>query len=177
VARNSPDRDRLAAVAALIPPGSRVADIGTGHGRLPLYLCACGRSSHCIATEKSARLLADARRRSADHPGAPGVELRSGDGLAPLGPEDRLEVLVLAGMGARKIIRILDDERLARLAIRRLVVQPQSEPQRLRSWLLGNGFGIVAERSALDRGRRYTIIAAEPERRDGGDPGSVCYNL
>ena len=71
---------------------------------------------------------------------------------------------MLAGMGARKIIRILDDERLERLAIRRLVVQPQSEPQRLRNWLLGNGFGIVAERSALDRGRHYTVIAAEPER-------------
>jgi tRNA (adenine22-N1)-methyltransferase len=164
VPRNSPDRDRLAAIAALIPPGSRVADVGTGHGRLPLSLCACGRSVHCIATEKSPRLLADARRRSADHPGAPGVELRAGDGLAPLRPEDRVEVLVLAGMGARKIIRILDDERLGRLSIRRLVVQPQSEPQRLRNWLLRSGFGIVAEHCALDRGRRYTVIAAEPER-------------
>lgn len=155
----SPNRGRLAAVAALVPPGSRVADVGTGHGLLALRLRASGRAAHCVATERNTRLLTEARRRAVDR--LPGVELRAGDGLAALDPADRIDVVVLAGMGSRKMIRILADERLLRLAIRRLVLQPQCEAQRLRRWLADQGFGIVAESRSLERGRSYLVIAAE----------------
>ncbi len=142
--------------------GSRVADVGTGHGKLPLRLLASGRAAHCVATERNPRLLTEARRRAVDR--LPGVELRAGDGLAALHSADRIDVVVLAGMGSRKMIRILDDERLLRLAVRRLVLQPQCEAPLLRRWLAGQGFCIVAERYPVERGRSYVVMAADRPR-------------
>ena len=161
--RNPPGRTRLNAIAEMIPPGSRVADIGTGHGKLPLWLCAHGVASICVATERSPELLAEARRRCRGHRAAAAVDLRSGDGLAALRVEDRIEVVILAGMGARKMIRILEGERLGQLAVRRLVLQPQSESDRLRRWLATNGFGIYRETVAVERGRVYDVFAARAE--------------
>ena len=142
--------------------GSRVADIGTGDGRLALFLALSGRAHSCIATERTPALLADARRRAARHPGGARVELRAGDGLEPLEPRDDLDVLVLAGMGARKMMRILDDPRFAALALKRLVLQPQSEAERLCGWLSGLGIDIVDRAEVTDRGRSYVLFAAEP---------------
>jgi tRNA (adenine22-N1)-methyltransferase len=155
---------RLRAVAEMVPGGSRVADIGTDHGVLPRRLVESDRASHCVATELCARRLAP----DALEPGSSAVEVRVGDGLGPLGPEDRLDVLVLAGLGARTMLRILDDPRLERLAVRRLVLQPQSETARLRRWLIDRGFRIVDERLILDRGHYYVVLAAEPD--PGGEP-------
>jgi len=161
--RNPPGRSRLSAIAELVPPGTRVADIGTGHGKLALWLCAHGIASSCVATERTPELLAEARRRSHGHRGAAGVDFRSGDGLAALRAEDRIEVVILAGMGARKMIRILEDGSLGQLSVRRLVLQPQSESDRLRRWLAAHGFGIYRETVAVERGRAYDVIAAAVE--------------
>ena len=48
---------RLAAIADAIEPGSRVADVGTDHGKLPLWLAASGRAAYCLATERNAILV------------------------------------------------------------------------------------------------------------------------
>ena len=156
---------RLEAVAALVPRGARVADVGSGHGLLAAGLLERGTAAACIATERDERLLRELREaRPAPLP--PGLELRWGDGLAPLEPGDRIDVVVLAGMGARTIRGLLSDPRLALLGVRRLVLQPQTEHAALRRTLAMRGLGIVDERMARERGRYYVAIAAEP----GVDP-------
>ena len=149
--------ERLRAVASLVPPGSRVADIGTGHGRLPHWLLAGSRITHCIATERTRE--SGSRLTTLALP--PGLDVRFGDGLRVLRPEDRVDVLILSGLGARSIIGILDGDRGPASSIGRLVLQPQAEAGRLRRWLVGNGRTIVAERMARERGRFYLAIAAE----------------
>src|SRR6476661_1445037 len=95
--------DRLLAIAALIPAGARVADVGSGHGLLPRHLLATGRAAWCVATERDARRL----RSVLGDPEEPRLSLRHGDGLDPLLPEERLDVVVLAGLGGPSIARIL----------------------------------------------------------------------
>jgi len=158
-------------VAALVPRGVRVADVGTGDARLPLRLRAGGRAAWCVASERSPQRTAAARRRLPAG-GESGVELRTGDGLAPFGAEDRIDVLILAGMGARKMIRILEAGSPARLGLRRLVLQPQCEADRLRRWLAGHGYRIVAERLVVERRRPYVVLAAEAAR-PGMLPGAA----
>jgi tRNA (adenine22-N1)-methyltransferase len=158
---------RLEAVAALVSPGSRVADIGTDHGLLPRLLLATGRASHCIATEQRGHGMQRARWLAGQEHLALRLELREGFGLRVLLAADRLDVVVLSGLGARTILRILEDGRDTVPRIGRLVIQPQSEQALVRRWLFEHGHAIVDERIALDRGRFYVAMAAEP----GAEPG------
>jgi tRNA (adenine22-N1)-methyltransferase len=134
---------------------------------VPRLLLSTGRADHCIATElrgiEPGRGLANPERFG------PRLELRQGSGLDALDAEDRVDVVILSGLGARTIVRILEAGPVAELGIGRLVVQPQSEPARVRRWLLGHGYGIVAEKIALERSRFYVAMAAEPGA-DGSRP-------
>ncbi len=151
---------RLAAVAALVPAGTRVADIGTDHGRLARHLLESGRSPHCIATDRDQRALAALRPLVARLFPAGNLEVRYGDGLAVLRDDDRIETVVLAGLGGRTIVRLLEPAR--RLCLEHVVLQPQREAARVRRWLVRNGYEITAEKLAFERHRFYEVIAGRP---------------
>jgi tRNA (adenine22-N1)-methyltransferase len=158
--------DRLRALVEMIPPGSRVADIGTDHALLPRILLDERRAAHCIATEITQAALERLKTRIGDHPLPANLELRAGDGLAPLGRSDRLDVLVLAGMGARTQVAILSSPRRSKLDNCRLVLQPQGEPAVVRRWLAANRYRIIAERLQEVRGFYHLTLAATPNHRE-----------
>lgn len=149
-------------MAALVPPGSRVADVGCDHGWLAAELAR--RGSFVVATDRKPRRVPE------------GVPFRLGDGLSPLSSRDRIEVVVLAGLGARSIARILG---ASPLAVPRLVLQPQTEAPLLRRWLVEHGRRIVDEDLVRDGGRTYVVVAAEEGDAsddldfEGLEPGDV----
>jgi tRNA (adenine22-N1)-methyltransferase len=156
--------DRLRALVEMVPPGSVVADIGTDHGLLPHRLLASGRAVRCIASEPAVCRLAKVRGFPPGDPRCATLSLRVGDGLTVLTPEDGVDVVVIAGLGGRAIAGILDHPVRRGLALRRLVLQPQSDPVLVRTWLSANGFRHAEERLVHDRRRFYLLIAAEPGR-------------
>jgi tRNA (adenine22-N1)-methyltransferase len=161
----APLSPRLAALCEAIDFGSRVADIGSDHGLLPLRLASSHRASYCLVTEKTARLLGQVARPPADAAWANRLAFRSGDGLAAIRSADRIDTVVMAGLGARTIVRLLGAPRALRPGVRRLVLQPRSEPRLVRSWLASHGFRPVVERLTEERGRWHLTLAAE--RGDG----------
>ncbi len=158
----TPGGDRIRALVEMVPAGSRVADIGSDHGLLPRILLAEGRASFCIATEITPAALDRLVNRIGDHPLPANFELRAGNGLAPLRPSDRLDVLVLAGMGARTQVDILSAPLRIDLGNCRLILQPQGEPAVLRRWLVGNRYRIVEERLLQVSGVFHLALAAVP---------------
>jgi tRNA (adenine22-N1)-methyltransferase len=151
---------RLAAVASLVPRGARVADIGTDAGLLPVLLLDTRRVSFCIASDRSTAGLVETGRRGARHVATGRLHVRQAVGLDAIHPEDEVNAVTIAGLGARTIRRILVLERLERLGVQHLVLQPQTEVRRVREWLYANAFGIVAERMVRDHGRDYIVIGA-----------------
>ncbi|MCP3980116.1 MAG: hypothetical protein GY716_12490 [bacterium] len=149
---------RLAAAAELVPPGSRLADIGTDHGRLPLSLLRGGRIAFCAATERLDSGLDALRGAAAEHLATGELVLRHGDGLRALSTADRVDVVSITGLGGHTILRILDPPP----AVRRLVLQPQSDTALVRRRLNERGWAVVDERLVLDRHLYYTVLAAEP---------------
>jgi tRNA (adenine22-N1)-methyltransferase len=153
---------RLAAIVDRVPPGSRVADVGSDHGRLAESLLRSGRAVACIATEKRAHRLDVLRARLATGRPLAGLELRVGDGLAPLVPADRIDVIVLAGMGGDTIRRILDRAIVDRLSPSRLIVQPQTRHADVRAFLRRAGFRLIDECAVREDDRHYVVIVARP---------------
>ena len=153
-------RPRLLAVTEEIPAGSRVADIGSDHGRLPRLLIRSGRASWCLATEHGNGPAGRLRTGVTACPEADRIEIRQGNGLDPLRPEDRIDGLVLSGMGGATMLSILDAARLQILGVKWLVLQPQSGWAGLRAGLAQRGWSVSSERLVRDRGRFYTVMRA-----------------
>ena len=149
---------RLDAVAALVPAAARLADVGSDHGRLPAWLLRQHVVERCIATERT-REGAAPLLRLAERVADSRLEIRWGDGLAPLCREDDLDTVSLSGMGGMLMLRLI--EPAAELGIRRLVLQPQRDLARVRTTLRQRGWGLVDERFAVDRGHAYEALRAE----------------
>ena len=152
---------RLAAAAEAIVPGSRVADVGSDHGKLALWLAASGRAAYCLATEETEALLRRVARAPVGAPWAHRLGFRSGDGLAAVHPEDRIDTIVLAGLGGRTLVRLLGGSGALRLLPLRLVLQPRSEVASMRRWLSDNGWRLISERLTALRRRFHVTLAAE----------------
>lgn len=147
----------------MIPRGAVIADVGTDHALLPAWLVARGLAPRAIASDRAPGPLR-AARRSLDALGVGArVELRCGEGLAVLA-EGEAEVIVIAGMGGRKIAAIVDARRSLAAAHRRLVVQPLAHADEVRRWLCGAGWALVDEALCEERGEVRVVIAAEPAR-------------
>ncbi len=152
---------RLQAVARYVTPGARVADIGTDHGYLPVYLVVSDLSPRVIATDRGKGPLAAAGQLVSLLSLDTQVDLRLGDGLAVLQPGE-VEVICIAGMGGMAIRDILAEGMAVARTARRLVLQPQRNVPAVRHFLAENGWRIVAEDLAEDDGFYYEVIVAEP---------------
>lgn len=159
---------RLQAVAGLVPPGRVVADIGTDHARLPVYLVKSGRCPKVIATELNRGPWEQARLRVAFHGLADRIEVRLGEGLAPLFPGEA-RVVVVAGMGGTTIKGVLASSPGVLNALERLVLQPMNGAPELRRWLVQNGWRLAEEVLVIERGRYYVVIAAERGEETAGE--------
>ena len=153
--------NRLQAVARQIPAGLRVADVGTDHGYLPVYLVVNDIAPKVIASDRGKRPLDSARQLISLLSLENQIDVRLGDGLSVLQP-DEAEVLCLAGMGGVAIKEIISAGLPLAQAAKRLVLQPQRNVPAVRRFLVANGFKIVAEDLAEDDGFYYEIIAVEP---------------
>lgn len=153
--------NRLQAVARQIPAGLRVADVGTDHGYLPVYLVVNDIAPKVIASDRGKRPLDSARQLISLLSLENQIDVRLGDGLSVLQP-DEAEVICLAGMGGVAIKEIISAGLSLAQAAKRLVLQPQRNVPAVRRFLVANGFKIVAEDLAEDDGFYYEIIAVEP---------------
>ena len=153
--------NRLQAVARQIPAGLRVADVGTDHGYLPVYLVVNDIAPKVIASDRGKRPLDSARQLISLLSLENQIDVRLGDGLSVLQP-DEAEVICLAGMGGVAIKEIISAGLPLAQAAKRLVLQPQRNVPAVRRFLVSNGFKIVAEDLAEDDGFYYEIIAVDP---------------
>lgn len=151
--------ERLKAVAAAVRPGSRVADIGTDHGYLPVYLVNEGICPRAIAADLRPKPLEAARFHVQASGLSDRIDLRLGDGLTPVAPDETDDV-VIAGMGGETIAGILEAAAWVRDSRLRFVLQPMSRAEELRRYLLYHGFSVTDERLVRDGRHLYPVIVA-----------------
>ena len=156
---------RLRAIAARVLEGRVVADLCCDHARLAAALVAEGRVPRAIAGDINAAPL-QAAAAALDAAGITEVELRRGDGLAVLGPDEAIGTAVLAGIGAPLTELLLERGRAQLERVERLILQPNHGFPKLgslRAKLAELGWRITDEAIARERGRLYMTIVAEPD--------------
>ena len=151
---------RLQAVAEKVPPGSRVADIGTDHAYIPVYLLMNHLSAYVIGTDSRSGPLQAAEETLQLFNLSQVAELRLGNGLSVLRAEDNVDTVIVSGMGGETICSILETglDFLKNNIL--LVLQPMTCAGLVRVWLSDNGFSIVQEDIAQEEDRYYEVIVA-----------------
>lgn len=154
---------RLEAVLELIRAEAH-ADIGSDHARLPVRLIRGGRVQRCIAVELNPGPLAQARRSVAHSSLEARIEVREGDGFAPILPGE-VDSASVCGMGAHTIRGIL--RRAGESLPPALIVQPNDSALLLRLWAHEAGYHVRAERLIAGYWP-YPVLRLE--RASGADP-------
>jgi tRNA (adenine22-N1)-methyltransferase len=152
---------RLERVAAHVPAGARLADIGSDHGYLPVALMRRGVIAAAVAGEVALTPFRAAERTVRESGHAPGIKVRLADGLAAIEPHDRITAISLCGMGGETIRDILDSGKARLSGQERLILQPNGGEQPLRQWLMDNGYRILCEEVLRENRFDYEIIVAE----------------
>lgn len=160
--------NRLKTVASLISEGNILADVGTDHGYVPIYLMEQGKIPRAIAMDINAGPLERAKEHIAGCGMGDYIETRLSDGLEALQAGEAESVLI-AGMGGGLVIHILETGRTVAQSARELVLQPQSELERVRIFLEKSGYVTDAEDMVYEDGKFYPMMRVhyEPEHTGG----------
>ena len=158
---------------------ANVADIGTDHGFLPVYLAQTGIARRIVASDISSGSLASAKRSAEKYgvtgkieflhaPGLDGISVPSSEVMTPgednhlSRPDTAIDTVVIAGVGGETIADILTDASWTAGAASggklKLILQPQTKLEKLREYLRKGGYALKDEKTVLDRGRTYTIL-------------------
>lgn len=146
---------RLKMVADLVPKCDLVADIGTDHGYLPIYLVNKGVCESAIAADINEGPLSAARKNIALTRVKDKIETVLSDGLKKI---DKADCVTICGMGGELMCEILSHRKEGQTCF---VLQPQRSYDVLRCYLAQNGFEIKKEALSCEGDKMYCAFYAE----------------
>ena len=187
-----------------------VADLGCGHGMLALGLAASGRVTKVIAVDVSPDEVEVANAKAAqanetivqasasdDGKRPPCVsplpiDVRLGDGAEALVAGDGVDVVCVAGVGGRTMVKMLkaaglhqrlrharnrddDDDDDACASVTRLVLNPPAtDIPEVRKWLMEtDAWTVCDERLQVENGQMHAVLAATRRRAASDHTPSV----
>jgi tRNA (adenine22-N1)-methyltransferase len=151
---------RLNCIAKQVDIGSKVADIGSDHAFIPIFLLLNKVTDKVLITDISDGPVRVSKRNISKYAMENRVYYKTGSGLKVLN-DDELDNVIIAGMGAELIISILSDSLDNAKRVKKLIIQPMSSHALVRRWLWENGFEISKECLVKDRNRIYTVMCAK----------------
>ncbi len=151
---------RLEVIAGCVAGVKSMADIGTDHGYLPVYLVENELVSRAIASDTNQQPLKKAEKIIKEQQLEKQIETRLGSGLSVLKPGE-VDAVVMAGMGGLLIRDLLEAQPDVARQQKKLVLQPMNNQVVLRKYLAASGYRIIAEELAREGDRVYEIMVAE----------------
>lgn len=150
---------RLEAIARLVMDGRGLADVGTDHGYLPIWLAQHGYGGKLFASDVNPLPLSAAIRSAQEAGLEKRIHFALSDGLEQT-PPDEIDTIVIAGMGGDLICDILDRAEWCMDPRYSLLLQPMTKAEVLRYWLCNNGFVLTEEKLVRDGAFLYQVISA-----------------
>jgi tRNA (adenine22-N1)-methyltransferase len=152
---------RLQTVLALLNETLCLGDIGSDHAFLVAAAVLQGKARCGIAVELGELPYRQSKKTVTALGLSELVDVRLGDGLAPLAP-DEVQALCIAGLGGGTMRGILERGRGKLGQASQLVLQPNVDAGLLRSYLWESGFRVRDEAVVEDSGIIYQVMRAEP---------------
>lgn len=153
---------RLAMVARFVTPGARIADIGSDHGYLPAHLLLNQNITYAVIGEVASGPLENAKHELDRRHLTAYTQVRLANGLAAILPEDNVTEVTIAGMGGILISEILSAGYQRHQKFEKLILQPNTDEQVLRTWLEQHHYQITAEDIVQEGKHFYEVIVAQP---------------
>ncbi len=161
---------RLMCAVKYVRPGILLADVGTDHAYLPIYLCQKriltpveaqnGEVLSAIASDINKGPVERAEQHIRTERLSGSIKTICTDGLNGLELYAPKTVVVF-GMGGELIVSILEAAPWIRTEGMRLILQPMTHPEKLREALPHMGFAITGESLSAEGDRIYQVICAD----------------
>lgn len=151
--------ERLNAIVNLVPNNTIVADIGTDHGYIPVYLIENKISKKVIGTDISKGSLEKIIEFVKETGFQDKIDTRLGDGLQIIKPYE-IDTVIIAGMGGLLIRDILENHKEVTNSIVNFILQPMVASKDLREYLVDNNYEIVKEDLVKEDKKYYEVIYA-----------------
>ena len=155
---------RLQAVADLVTPGYTIADVGTDHAYIPIYLVEKGIVQRAVAMDINEGPLDRATEHIKENKLENQIQTRLSNGLQHL-QKGEVDTVILAGMGGNLMINILNEDFNKTNSLKECILQPQSEVFKVRTFLLEKGFLFIEENMVLDDGKYYPMMKVIPPEK------------
>ena len=151
---------RLNAVASLVESGSSVADVGTDHGYIPVYLVENKISPFVVAMDINEKPLASCKSLVKNEGFEDVILTRLSNGLEKISG-DEADDIVIAGMGGELISQIIENWEFSKDRSKHFILQPMTKSEELMRWLFANGFSVIKRDCCTAANKCYTVILAE----------------
>lgn len=151
---------RLAHLAAMVDENTRLADIGTDHAYLPIDLVKSGKIQFAIASDVAKGPLDNAKTDILEAGLSNQIQTRLGSGLETIKPEDKIETVVIAGMGGKLMTDLLEAAKEKDELYPTLILEPNIGEPGVRKWLIEHNYQIIQEEIIDTAGHIYELIKA-----------------
>lgn len=148
---------RLFQCANMVSQGAAIADIGTDHAYIPIWLAQNNRISSALACDIRTGPLEIAKKNIEKYGLLSTVETRLSDGLKSVSENEATEIII-AGMGGNIISKILSECIWENKSQKIFILQPMKYEERLREYLVENGYNILHESAVICCKKVYTTM-------------------
>ena len=165
---------RLRLCASFVRDGVKIADIGTDHAYLPIWLMLNGKIESALAGDINEGPLQSGRADVMRYNLADKITLRLSDGLKNV-DENEADDIIIAGMGGELIARIIRDCDWAKNGKKRFILQPMTKCEVLIKELYENGFEILSQKACECDKKHYTVMVVQYTGKCENVSGSFLY--
>ncbi len=151
---------RLEAIAKKVSYNATVADIGTDHAYIPIYLVENNIANSIYACDINQGPINMANKQIEKYGYTEEITTKLGPGLEPV-VDMGIENIIIAGMGGILIKEIIEANKETAFSAHKLILQPMIAQEELRQYLIQNGFQIIDEDLAQEDRRIYQLIVAK----------------
>lgn len=152
---------RLKLIADNIPYNSRLADIGSDHAYLPIYLVQSGIIKYAIASEVIKKPYITSCKHVHKFNMDNIIDVRLAYGLDSIDPKDNIDVINISGMGGKLICNILTKGKDHLYNNELLILEANTDSDLVRKWLFQNNFKIINEFILEENNHIYEIILSK----------------